>query len=54
VSVFPDSLIISRSLAERKAERSKITNWFQKSPKKRETSSGSTEEPSPKREKLEQ
>lgn len=45
---------INLSLAEKKAQRSKITNWFKKSPKKRETSSGSTEEPATKKEKLEQ
>ena len=46
---------IDLSLAEKKAEKSKITNWFKKSPKKRaETSSESTGEPSSKKQKLEQ
>lgn len=37
------------SLIEKKAEKRKITNWFQKSPKKRESSSRTAEGTSPKK-----
>ncbi|XP_046845423.1 abasic site processing protein HMCES-like [Xenia sp. Carnegie-2017] len=45
---------IDLTLVDKMKNRSKITNWFEASPKKRESTSGTNAEPAVKREKLEQ
>lgn len=46
--------LVFRTLLDKMKNRSKITNWFEASPKKRESTSGTNAEPAVKREKLEQ